>query len=214
MTDLDRVLESLLHDLRSPLGVAGGYLRLLREQRLATPDDTERAIVKTQEALRTMTTLCGEASDWLKLEPAATPSVVPVEALVAHIVGEAGRMSVAVEVAGAPVGTTALALESERVARAVASLLAVVVRDTKARCTVRLEGHRLMVAANGTQRRIPDAPGAFDPWAYPGLSAALACRTITQAGGRCLRGPDVTDVVRVEFDVTADERGATPEAAG
>lgn len=205
MTDLDRVLESLLHDLRSPLGVAGGYLRLLREQRLAPGADTERALVKTQDALRTMTTLCGEASDWLKLEPAATPEVTPVEALVAQLVAEAGRMSVAVEVAGPLGGSTTLALESERVARAVVSLLAVVVRDTSARCLLRVDRGVLVVAAIGAQRRIPDAVAPFDPWAYPGLSAALACRTIAQAGGRCLRGPDATDVVRIEFDVTSAE---------
>ena len=212
MTDLNRVLESLLHDLRSPLGVAGGYLRLLREQRLTTPEDTERAIVKTQDALRTMTALCSEASAWLTLEPSATPSIVPVEALVAQVVAEAGRMGVVIEVAGATSGTTSLALEGERVARAVASLLAGVVRDTSARCTVRVERSVLSVGATGTQRRPPDGPGAFDPWAYPGLSAALACRTIAQAGGRCLRGPEATDVVRVEFDLMADEGGASVAA--
>lgn len=214
MTDLDRVLESLLHDLRSPLGVAGGYLRLLREQRLPTGADTERAIVKTQDALRTMTTLCGEASDWLKLEPSTTPQAVPVEALVAHIVAEADRMRLAVEVVGATGGTTTLALDGERVARAVVSLLAVVAGDTSARCTLRLAPDRLSVAVTGTEQRGAVAPGPFDPWAYPGLAAALACRTIAQAGGRCLRGPAASDIARVEFDLTGAGRGDSPEVAG
>jgi hypothetical protein len=201
MTDLDRVLESLLHDLRSPLGVAGGYLRLMREQRLSSADETERAIMKTQDALRTMTTLCGEASEWLKDDPPGPPAAVPVEALVAQVAAEAGRMHVAVEVEGTIQGTTLLALESDRVARAVAALLAVVSRDTSARLTLRVESGLLRIAAVAPQRRAPEAAGDFDPWAYPGLSAALACRTIAQAGGRCLRGPELTDVLRVEFDV-------------
>ena len=203
MTDLDRVLESLLHDLRSPLGVAGGYLRLMREQRLSTVDETERAIMKTQDALRTMTMLCAEASEWLKAEPPGPPAPgsVPVESLVAQIASEAGRMHVAVEVAGPIQGSTSLALESDRVARAAAALLAVVSRDTNAHLTLRVEPGVLRLAAVATQRRTPEPPGPFDPWAYPGLSAALACRTITQAGGRCLHGPGPTDVLRVEFDL-------------
>jgi len=210
MTDLDRVLESLLHDLRSPLGVAGGYLRLMREQRLSSADETERAIMKTQDALRTMTTLCAEASEWLKVEPPGPPAAVPVESLVTQIAAEAGRMHVAVEVAGPIQGSTTLALESDRVARAAAALLAVVSRDTNAHLTLQVEPGVLRLAAVATQRRTPEPPGPFDPWAYPGLSAALACRTITQAGGRCLHGPGPTDVLRVEFDLaSAQTNGAS-----
>lgn len=211
MTDLDRVLDSLLHDLRSPLGVAGGYLRLMREQRLSSVDETERAIMKTQDALRTMTMLCAEASEWLKVEPPGPPALVPVESLVAQIAAEAGRMHVAVEVAGPIQGSTALALESDRVARAAAALLAVVARDTNASLTLQAEPGVLRLAAVATQRRTPEPPGPFDPWAYPGLSAALACRTISQAGGRCLRGPGPTDLLRVEFDLAgAQANGASP----
>jgi len=211
MTDLDRVLDSLLHDLRSPLGVAGGYLRLMREQRLSSVDETERAIVKTQDALRTMTMLCAEASEWLKVEPPGAPAPVPVESLVAQIAAEAGRMHVAVEVAGPIQGSTTLLLESERVARAAAALLAVVSRDSNASLTLQVEPGVLRLAAVATQRRTPKPPGPFDPWAYPGLSAALACRTIAQAGGRCLHGPGPTDVLRIEFDLAAPQAtGASP----
>lgn len=213
MTELDRVLESLLHDLRSPLGVAGGYLRLLREQRLSSADETERAIVKTQDALRTMTTLCAEAAEWLKAEPSAAPAAVPVETMASQIVAEADRMQVAVEVDGERRGTMTLALESERVARAVASLLAVVARGASVRCALRVERGRLSIAAAAAQPR-QDPPGAFDPWSYPGLSAALACRTIALAGGRCVRGPEATDVVRVEFDLEEAANAAGTASAG
>ncbi len=203
MTDLDRVLESLLHDLRSPLGVAGGYLRLLREQRLGSVEESERAIVKTQDALRTMTALCGDASEWLKAEPAAPPSVVAVDTLVAQLGVECERQRVALDVAAGLAGTVPLTADIERTARAVAALLALVTRDTTARGHASVESGVFRVAAIATQPRPGGHDGAFDPWTYPGLGAALACRTIALAGGRCLRGPGAT-IVRVEFALAAD----------
>ena len=198
MTDLDRVLESLLHDLRSPLGVAGGYLRLLREQRLGSVEESERAIVKTQDALRTMTALCGDASEWLKAEPAAPPTTGAVEALVAQLAADCERQRVPFDVAAGLAGTVSLTADTERTARAIASLLALVTRDTTARGEVSLEDGVLRVAAVATQPRAAGPDDIFDPWTYPGLAAALACRTIALAGGRCLRGPGAT-IVRVEF---------------
>ena len=71
MTDAERVLNLLIHDVRTPLGVAHGYLRLIREQRLTTPDDRERALVSTQQALGRISRLCEEASGFLA-EPTAS----------------------------------------------------------------------------------------------------------------------------------------------
>ena len=65
----------------------------------------------------------------------------------------------------------------------------------------------LRVAAVATQPRPGGHDGVFDPWTYPGLAAALACRTIALAGGRCLRGPGAT-IVRVEFALSPDAAAA------
>ena len=203
MTDLDRVLESLLHDLRSPLGVAGGYRRLLREQRLGSAEESERAIMKTQDALRTMTALCGEASEWLKAEPAAPAAPVAVDKLVAHLAAECERQRVPFDAAAGGLGTVSLTAEPDRTVRAIVSLLALVTRDTTARARISTGDGLLRIAALAAQPRPGDHDGPFDPWSYPGLAAALACRTIARAGGRCLRGPDAA-IVRVDFDVVTD----------
>lgn len=200
MTDLDRVLESLLHDLRSPLGVAGGYLRLLREQRLGSVEESERAIVKTQDALRTMTALCGEASEWLKAEPAGAPAAVAVDTFVAQLATECERQKVPLEARRGATGTVTLTAAPDRAVRAVVSLLALLTRDTAARAHLEAAAGALRVAVVAAQPHPGDHDGPFDPWSYPGLAAALACRTITLAGGRCLRGPGAT-IVRVEFDL-------------
>lgn len=207
MTDLERVLESLLHDLRSPLGVAGGYLRLLREQRLGSVEESERAIIKTQDALRTMTALCGEASEWLKSEPAGPPTPVAVDAFMTQLAAECERQRVPFDAAAGASGTMQLTAEPERTVRAIVSLLALVTRETTARAQAGTTGGvlRITALAAAPRERIHDGP--FDPWSYPGLAAALACRAITLAGGRCLRGPDAT-IARVEFDMAADAGAA------
>lgn len=209
MTDLDRVLDVLLHDLRSPLGVAGGYLRLLREQRLSTPEDSERAIVKAQDALRMMTALCADAAEWLKPPPANTPSRVLVDHFVAQVVADAHALSVAIEAAEDAGSAATVVLDMDHVARAVATLLAVVSRQGACRCTVHRNGRVLWFSVAAPERRGHDGTRAFDPWSYPGLSAALACRTITLAGGRCNGGADAAVALRVEFDLTTSDP-ATP----
>ena len=51
MTDAERVLRILLHDLRTPIGVAQGYLRMMQDGRLTEAAETERAVAKALQAL-------------------------------------------------------------------------------------------------------------------------------------------------------------------
>ena len=59
-----KALTLLIHDLRAPLSVAGGYLRLLRENRLASDEDRDRAFSGVVEAVKRISRLCDEASDF------------------------------------------------------------------------------------------------------------------------------------------------------
>jgi signal transduction histidine kinase len=74
MTDTERILQALLHDVRTPLGVAQGYLRLLREQRLETPEERERALSGASEALGRISRLCDEAGRELAARTEAPPA--------------------------------------------------------------------------------------------------------------------------------------------
>src|SRR5436190_10059613 len=69
MTDAERALEVLIHDVRTPVGVAQGYLRLLQDQRLQTPEDRERAMARAMEALGKIARLCDEASAFAHESP-------------------------------------------------------------------------------------------------------------------------------------------------
>ncbi|MGE0813995.1 MAG: hypothetical protein AB7O28_21935 [Vicinamibacterales bacterium] len=199
MNDLDRVLDTLLHDVRSPLGVAGGYLRLMREQRLQDADALDRAIGKTQDALRTITTLCADAARWLTPLPVGEIATVETAAFAARVAESAGAQGVTVDVSAVGPGVVRLEAAGLTVADAVASLLVSLAGATGGACAGTTEGGTLQFRVDAPGRPARDEAYVFDPWAFPGLAPALACRTIAAAAGRCDGGPEPSRVVRVTF---------------
>lgn len=212
MSDLERVLSCLLHDLRSPLGVAGGYLRLLREGRLASADETERAIAKTQDALRAMTGLCADATAWLDLEPPPPPKRYAAAGFLALVGAHAESQMLPLElpVPGPHVAVT-LSGHDDAVARAVAVLIGVVASTGARRCAAVCGETELCFSVRDTAPS--DFPAAaFDPWRYRGLAAPLAHRVIAEAGGRCEGGVDAQEPLRVAFTLDPVMPSATPAA--
>ena len=65
MTETERVLQVLIHDARTPIGVALGYLRMLQERRLATDEERDKAIARTLDAIGRLTRLCDQASGFV-----------------------------------------------------------------------------------------------------------------------------------------------------
>lgn len=57
-----QVLNTLAHEIRTPLAVSQGYLKLYVDGRLTTPDDQQRALQRTREALGVIAVLCSEMS--------------------------------------------------------------------------------------------------------------------------------------------------------
>lgn len=62
MRDPARALEELLHDIRTPLGVAAGFVHLLREGRLDSAEARDRAWAGTSAALSRIIDLCNDAT--------------------------------------------------------------------------------------------------------------------------------------------------------
>jgi hypothetical protein len=56
--NLAQVLNTLAHEIRTPLAVSQGYLKLYLDGRLTDVDDTRRAFEQTRQALGTLATLC------------------------------------------------------------------------------------------------------------------------------------------------------------
>ena len=56
--NLAQVLNTLAHEIRTPLAVSQGYVTLYLDGRLTTPDEQHRALQQAREALRQIATLC------------------------------------------------------------------------------------------------------------------------------------------------------------
>ena len=84
MAELDRVLDVLLHDLRSPLSVASGYVRLLRLERLDSFEARDKAWTQTATALTRIAHLCDEAVGFLPTAAGALRAI-PVAQLTARV---------------------------------------------------------------------------------------------------------------------------------
>lgn len=200
MTELERVLSRLLHDLRSPMGVASGYLRLVRDGQLGSSDDVTRAIGKAQDALRAMAGVCGDATAWLDFDPASAPHAVSLERFLSRMaIHAAAKLPGLALPAADRGGTLTLTFGDDRVAEAVVDLLAAVSTPSHLPCAAGIDGATLWFAVEGTVTTEGQAAPVFDPWRSPGFAAPLAHRAIVQAGGRCEVDVAAGQRLRVEF---------------
>lgn len=58
--NMAQVLNTLAHEIRTPLAVSQGYLKLYADGRLTTPDEQRRALQQSREALGVIAALCAE----------------------------------------------------------------------------------------------------------------------------------------------------------
>lgn len=73
--DISEILHVLAHELRTPVGIAHGYVRLLLEDRLPQDADRRRALEQMQRALGRLSDLSQESSrlaTWFEHEAATT----------------------------------------------------------------------------------------------------------------------------------------------
>ena len=86
--NLAQVLNTIAHEIRTPLAVSQGYLKLYLDGRLTSADDQRRAFQQTRDALGTLATLCNDMSKVSTLSEAPTPGLlerVPAPQLIEHL---------------------------------------------------------------------------------------------------------------------------------
>ncbi len=86
--NLAQVLNTVAHEIRTPLAVSQGYLKLYLDGRLTNADDQRRAFQQTREALGTLATLCNDMSKVSALAETAAPALtarVSAREFVAHV---------------------------------------------------------------------------------------------------------------------------------
>jgi hypothetical protein len=195
MNDADRVLNLLIHDVRTPLGVAQGYLRLVQERHLSTPDDIHRALGKTMDALGRIGRLCEDAEAFLTDDDPARTSIT-VDLLAARVEARARDAGLTMARSGiGPGATVSITPDVDRLAGAVLLVLtgaAIPTAMYTALASAAPDNALTFMVAPGDQSVSPADMGVpFDPWRGPGLALARACRTIAESGGRIVtaRGP-------------------------
>ncbi len=105
-----QILNTLAHEIRTPLAVSQGYLKLYIDGRLTAPADQQRALQQTREALGVIATLCADISRVATLSEVAAPALaerLDVAALVAELKGSGDLAGAAWRDAGLPTARVA-----------------------------------------------------------------------------------------------------------
>lgn len=196
MTDAERALAVLIHDVRTPLGVAHGYLRLVRGDKLPTPEERDRALAGTQDALARISRLCQDASAFLEDPPGPGAGRAPAVQLAARVAAVLAERGMAVPETPAAAGTVAVGTSVDRTAEAIATLLAARAGKSPGAVVTIEGGPEALRFACWTGNRdgaagsaAPAGTQPFDPWQTShGLGVIVAHRMVTALGGRVWSG--------------------------
>jgi signal transduction histidine kinase len=169
--DIGNVLHVLAHELRTPAGIAQGYVRLLLEGRLTDDVDRQRALEQTQKALSRVGELSREASTlatWLERDRHAPRNISPADLVdrLAHIVLDPPL------IVRSELGTTTRTIRSEdtgSLEEALATMVRVTAREIRGACGVRAVADdsalKLFIGPDDQTSVLGDGPGA--PGASP-----------------------------------------------
>lgn len=185
-------MSLLLHDLRTPLGVAQGYLRLLLEDRLRDIADRQRAIAQSMEALGRISHLCAGAAEFAACPSPAESSRYPGADLIAALGAEAPSRDVSLAVLGGPVIAQVSTLAAGPAAASIMTIFLAAARHDptrEPRMSVGIHGGELLVTSGDESVRerliAPAGHDAFDPWTGGnGLLVPLAVRQLLETGVR------------------------------
>ena len=189
-----KAINVLIHDLRAPLSVAQGYLRLLQQNRLEAEADRQRAITQSMEALGRITRLCSDAAAFVAEPTSADAPVVRIRASeMIERVTEActARSSPLTIDTGTGLSGTVQSTNLDGLVQSLAIVLCAV-RRSALKEPVRVSVHEeekearfLLGCDDDRAALVSGPPETFDPWrGGHGIALPLACRTITEAGGR------------------------------
>ena len=187
-----KALDKLVHDLRTPLGAALGYVRLLRDRRLVEEQDQQRALSQTIEALGAMSQLCRDAASFAASADAGEDNfvIIPAADLTAEVGGHLApplaftdldqNLSGQVRVRqGATAKAVAVLLSRVGLSGGATPSTDIIVRVTDEHLSFETGTPAQREALRLGERRV------FDPWrAGPGLAVPLACLEVARASGR------------------------------
>ncbi len=211
--DFMKALALLVHDFRAPLSVASGYLRLIREDRLTSDEDRDRAFSGVVEAVKRMSRLCEEASDFGSAHDATPVSTTLIKAgdLAERVCAVLQSEGAAVEPRASKDPGYVRVTQADRIAAAVANVLRTGLRPTLHHDPVGMEvvlderGLRFLAGTAGERHQLSDNESLpFDPWrgGY-GLQLPTACRDLQRVAGRIWTTASARSAICVHLPVEA-----------
>lgn len=184
-SDIEKILAVLLHDVRTPLGVATGYLRLMQQGQLATDADRARALDKAQDALGRMARCFEEAA---ALSDTTRPDTRRVLArdLITRVALDASSSSIGVrpsDIAGYVVVGEGIDPLAAAIVRLLATGLAGTLPEIRVDSAGDGETMEFWVGRDRAGSAVGQERVPYDPWERGGLTRPLAWQTIRHVGG-------------------------------
>ena len=131
--DINDILHVLAHELRTPVGIAHGYVRLLLEDRLPQETDRRRALEQMQKALGRLSELSQESTalaSWYEQDHQSAQHV-DARALVERVAAADYEWPVTVETTEVPTGTMVRTADSTALGQAIVSLVRATARELR-----------------------------------------------------------------------------------
>ena len=139
--DIGNVLHVLAHELRTPAGIAQGYLRMLMDDRLTDPADRHKAIEQAQKAIARVSDLASEGSQlaaWVEQSQASPSARIDARSLIDRVVaGASDGITVASRVEIAPAAGEVATIDADALTNALVAVTKATARELRNKtCTV------------------------------------------------------------------------------
>jgi len=213
--DTERLIDAILHDVRTPLAAATGYLRLLREGRVSAGEQSEHVLEQAQASLRSIAVLCANADVCRRTDVVPRRNSVAATRIVDGLIGAIVTHDVTPDSAELPPNATVqICGDWSELCHLLGHALGVLARPRKNDNAGRvyIDGEQGVFRATAS---LPLRPGnmprsAFDPWVYPGLTVAAGLHALGLAGGRWAFNEDDRTLC-VELEMVTSSYVESPE---
>ena len=200
-TDWPRLLSLLVHELRTPVNVAGGYLRMLLDARAGPIEERQRTMLEhASRSVDAIAALLGEASELARLEradqrpPARRGDLGALAREAAEAFAPPPHSQVTVECRSLAAATP-IDADLDRLRRALVACMAALARELPEDGRLVLEtaeqDRDAVVLCLGEARQLESLPrgdaawGPLDEWrGGVGLGLAVARRVVAHGGGQ------------------------------
>jgi hypothetical protein len=211
--DFLRAMGTLIHDLRAPVSVANGYLRLIRDDRLTSVEDRDRALAGALEAVKRISRLCDDASEFGTAHNTTDQPnlLISTEDLAARVCAALVSDGVAIEPPAVAGSGFVRVTAADRIASAVARVL-----RTSFRLPVENDPVGMDIAVDDRSLRFLAGTAAerqqlthnetlpFDPWrGGHGLQLPTACRDLQRIAGRVWTTASARSAIGVHLPLEA-----------